>query len=403
MRSDLRQGPTLEPGAPTGEGVIGLAVPNISGREWEYVKECLDSGWVSSVGAFVTRFERELAALIGKCHAVATASGTGALHLGLLVSGVGADDEVVVPALTFIAPANAVRYVGAWPAFVDVDPTYWQLDPDEVRRFFEADCEMVAGVVRNRRTGRPVRAIMAVDVLGHPCDILALRGLAEEFGVALVEDAAEALGARYRDAAVGRAAPIGCFSFNGNKIATTGGGGMLVTDDDDVAERARYLSTQAKDDPVECIHAAVGYNYRLTNVQAAIGCAQLERLEQFVAAKRRIAARYAEALAGLPGIEPMSEAPWAQATYWMYTILVDASLYGRGSRELQRALAAEGIQTRPLWQPLHLSPAHRGSFARACPVAQHVCDGALSLPCSTGLAEDDQERVIAALRRMTGA
>jgi len=390
---------TREPGAPALPGAIGLCEPNVGGNEWAYVKECFDTGWVSSVGTFVDRFERELASRLGAGHAVAMGSGTAALHVALLVSGVGPDEEVILPTLTFIAPANAIRYVGAWPVFLDVDPEYWQLDPDQVAVFLREDCVRRDGVLINRHTGRRVTALMPVDILGHPCDHDRLRALAAEVGLRVVQDATESLGALYRGVPLGRQHPVACFSFNGNKLITTGGGGMLVTYDAALARRARYLATQAKDDPVEYVHGAIGFNYRLTNVQAAMGCAQLERLDEFVARKHAIAKRYGEAWRGIPGIQGMREAPWAASAFWMYTVLVDGA-YGRSSRDLLRALGAEGIQARPLWETMHQSGPHRGSYARPCPVAEDLHRRALSLPCSTGLTDDDQSRVIAAVRSL---
>jgi len=387
------------PGAGPPVSPIPLCVPNISGNEQAYVDECLKTGWVSSVGPFVERFEGEFAAACGVAYAVATTSGTAALHTALLVAGVRPGDEVILPSLTFIAPANAVRYIGAWPTFLDVDPEYWQLDPGELRAFLRDDCRGSRGKLRNRQTGRRVAAILPVDILGHPCDLPAIQEIAEHYGLAVVEDATESLGARCRGKPLGQWSRLTCFSFNANKVITTGGGGMLVTDDPQLARRARYLTTQAKDDPVEFVHREIGYNYRLTSVQAALGCAQLERLPAFLAAKRRIATRYAAALEELPGIQPMKEAPWATASYWMYTILVDAERCPTDSRSLLKALAASNIETRPLWQPLHLSPAHRESFARPCPVASRTNRLALSLPCSTNLTEAEQHRVIKALQR----
>ncbi len=389
---------TFEPGAPsTGDG-IPLCVPELRGNEWKYVKECLDTNWVSSVGEYVTRFEHQLAAYVGTKHAVATSNGTAALHIALLVAGVQPEDEVLLSTLTFIAPANAVRYVGAWPVFIDSEPDYWQMDPQRVADFLENNCRWDGEALINRQTGRRVRAILPVHILGHPVDMKPILELACEHNLVVIEDATESLGARYRGRKVGALGDIACFSFNGNKIITTGGGGMLVTDREDWAQRAKYLTTQAKDDPVEYIHHEVGYNYRLTNIQAAMGVAQLENLETYIAAKREIAARYTEAFSDLPGVQPMQEAPWAFSIHWLYTVLIDPDAFGIDRRELHRQLAAEGIQSRPLWQPLHQSPAFARLEPPPCPVAERLNQQALSLPCSAGLSPQEAERVIASVR-----
>src|SRR5690606_28626820 len=281
-------GPATE-GAETRPESIPLSAPEIGGNEWQYVRECLDTGWVSSVGAFVDHFEAALAAHTGRRYAVATVNGTSALHAALVATGIGDHDEVIVSTLTFIAPANAIRYTGAAPVFVDADPHYWQMDPDKLRHLLERQCAWRAGALYNRSTGRRVRAIMPVDVLGHPVDLDAIVEIARRYELIVIEDASESLGAEYRGAPVGRHGDIVCFSFNGNKIVTAGGGGMLLTDHAEWARRARHLTTQARADPVEYVHDRVGYNYRLTNLQAAVGVAQLERLGHAVAAKRRIA------------------------------------------------------------------------------------------------------------------
>jgi perosamine synthetase len=387
-----------------GSVTIPLCEPHLGGHEWKYVKECLDTGWVSTVGRFVTRFEQEAAARLGARHAVATVNGTSALHIALLLAGVGRDDEVLVPTLTFIAPANAVRYTDAWPVFIDAEPRYWQMDIQKVSDFLAHDCRFVHGALRNRHTGRRVRALLPVHVLGHPVDMDPLLAIAARYDLQVIEDATEALGARYRDRAVG--CPLGpgshvaCLSFNGNKLITTGGGGMLITDDEALARQARYLTTQAKDDPVEYVHHEVGYNYRLTNLQAALGVAQLERLDAHVDAKRRIACAYAAAFDDVAGIEVMREASWARSAFWMFTVLVHARLCGVTSRRLLAALAETGIQTRPLWQPLHLSPAHRGAYAVDCSVAERLHRQALSLPCSVGLSDDAQAEVVSTVSGM---
>src|SRR5437016_5543839 len=225
------QSKVSEPGAAPPAGFIPLCVPNSGGNERAYVEECLDTGWLSAAGPFVERFERQFAATLGAAHAVATASGTAALHTALLLAGVRPLDEVVVPSLTFIAPANAVRYVGAWPTFVDVDPDYWQLDPNELRAFLRDDCTVSGGELHNRHTGRRVAAVLPVDILGHPCDLQAITEIAEQYGLAIIEDATESLGAMCGGRPLGQRSRLTCFSFNGNKLMTTGGGGMLITDD----------------------------------------------------------------------------------------------------------------------------------------------------------------------------
>ncbi|MBX6331155.1 MAG: LegC family aminotransferase [Gemmatimonadaceae bacterium] len=388
------------PGAPAPAGFTPLCVPEIRGNEWAYIKDCLDTGWVSSVGAYVDRFERAVADAVGARYAVATTTGTAALHVALLLAGVERDDEVLTSTLTFIAPANAIRYVGAWPVFIDAEPGTWQMDPQKVTDFLERGCEWRDGALRNRATGRRVRAIIPVHILGHPVDTDPVLDVARKFGLTVIEDATESLGARYRGRPVGHLGDMACFSFNGNKLLTTGGGGMLVTDDEALAKRARYLTTQAKDDPVEYEHHEVGYNYRLTNLQAAMGVAQMEQLDAYVAAKRRIASTYAEALGEIPGLTIMPEASWAWSTFWMYTVLVDADTFGIGSRELLKTLERARIQTRPLWQPLHRSPAHRGAFAVDCSTAEDLHRRALSLPCSVGLTPESQREVIDQVTRL---
>jgi perosamine synthetase len=389
----------FEPGAVPADGTIPLSVPEISGNEWKYAQECLDTNWVSSAGPFVDRFEQQLAEYVDAKYGVATVNGTAAIHVALLVAGVQADDEVLLPALTFIAPANAVRYARAWPVFLDVEPNHWQLDPQRVLDFIQQQCHWSEGKLTNKTGGRRIRAILPVHILGHPCDIDALREIARHFDLRVVEDATECLGAKYKDQMVGSASEIACFSFNGNKVITTGGGGMIVTDNREWAERARYLTTQAKDDPVEYIHNEIGFNYRLTNLQAAIGCAQLEQLASFVDRKRQIAATYTRELQNVPGVGFMKEAPWAFSTSWLYTVLIDEQKFGMNSRALLKRLAQDGIQARPLWQPMHRSPAHKESQSFAIETADSVHRDALSLPSSVGLTDSDQGRVIAAIRR----
>ena len=380
-----------ESGAPS--AFIPLCEPAIRGNEGRYVQECLSTGWLST-GSFLDRFEKELATRVGARYAVATASGTSALHVALLVTGIEPDDEVLLPALTFIAPANAIRYVGAWPVFLDVDPVYLQLDPSKVADFLHTQCQRIEGHWRNRRTGRRVKAIVPVHILGHPVDMDPLLELARRFDLIVIEDATESLGAKYKGRPVGQLGDIACFSFNGNKLITTGGGGMIVTSNSHWSERARYLINQAKDDPLEYVHRTIGYNYRLSNLQAAVGCAQFEQLDSYIAAKRAIAERYDEVLGRAAGLSPMREAPWASSVAWMYTVQVNEAAYGISSRALLAKLGKARIQARPLWQPLHRSPAHAASSPGECQVADELYRDGLSLPCSVGLTSADQERVI---------
>lgn len=385
----------FEPGAAP-PGMIPLCVPTVGGKAWEYVKECLDTNWVSSVGKFVERFEQMVASYVDAQHAVAAVNGTAALHVALLVAGVQPDDEVLVSDLTFIAPANAVRYAGAWPILIDAEPNYWQMDPQRVADFLETKCRRSEGRLVDKATGRRVKAILPVHILGHPVDIDPIVELARKHELAVVEDATESLGAEYKGRKVGHLGDIACFSFNGNKVITAGGGGMIVTDNAEWASRAKYLTTQAKDDPVEYVHNEIGYNYRLTNIQAALGCAQMEELAAFVQKKRDIATTYAEAFASLPEVTVMPQAVWATSAFWLYTILVDAD--GEGSRELMHRLATDGIQARPLWQPLHRSLVYQSATASLGGVADHLNRHALSLPSSVGLNEVDQRAVISAVK-----
>jgi perosamine synthetase len=385
---------SFEPGAPPPDGFIPLCVPEIRGNEWRYVKECLDTGWVSSVGAYVERFEKDMARYVGTRHAVAAVNGTAALHVSLFVAGVKPDDEVLVSTLTFIAPANAIRYAGAWPVFIDAEPEYWQMDPQRVADFLEKECRLEKGELRNRTTGRRVKAIIPVNILGHPVNMTSILELARKFNLVVIEDATESLGAKYEGHPTGSLADLACFSFNGNKIITTGGGGMIATNDETWARRAKYLTTQAKDDPIEYIHNEIGYNYRLTNMQAAMGCAQLEQLDDYVVKKRHIAKAYIEAFKNVPGITPMREASWAFSNSWLFTVSIDAKQFGMNSRQLLKALAEKKIQSRPLWQPIHLSPAHAGSQPQPCKTAEMLYENCLSLPCSVGLSDASLERVV---------
>ncbi len=378
---------------------IPLCVPSVHGNEWTYVKDCLDTNWLSAAGPYVNRFEADFAAHLGVTKAVAVASGTAALHVSLLAADVLPDDEVLVSDLTFIAPVNAIRYVGAWPVLVDADPANWEMSTDRVAEFLERDCAPSDGGLRNKVTGRRIGAILPVHILGHPVDMDPLLEAAAHYGIPIIEDATESLGAMYKDRTVGTIGDIGCFSFNGNKLLTTGGGGMAASNNPALTTRMRHLSTQAKEDPIESVHDAVGFNYRLNNIQAALGCAQLERVEALLAAKRRIAETYDKAFADISGVTPMPRAQWAKSALWMYTVLIDSDAYGMDRRRLMGVMDEANIQTRPLWQPMHMSPVHGGAHCLGGAVSSHLYENAISLPCSADLSTEQQERVIALVRR----
>ena len=303
------------------------------------------------------QFESEIARRVGTQFAVATVNGTAALHLALLLAGVKPEDEVLVSTLTFIAPVNAIRYVGAWPVFIDAEPDYWQMDPSVVVDFLERGCRWHEGALYNRLTGRRVTAIIPVHILGHPVDLDSIIEVARKYGLRVIEDATESLGATYKGRSVGSIGDMACFSFNGNKMVTTGGGGMLVTANEELARKARYLTTQAKDDPVEYIHSEIGYNYRLTNLQAAMGCAQMEQLDAYVTAKCEIAARYSAALRRYLALSP-AQAAWAKSTFWMFTVLIKR---GAIRRQLPSFASSSCGAENPVPSPLAAHPPIAGT------------------------------------------
>jgi|SRR5579862_130018 len=362
---------------------IPIAEPSIGEREVELVADAVRSGWVSSLGEYVTAFEEELARRCGAAYAVATSNGTAALHLALAVAGVGPGDEVILPSLTFVATAAAVRYLGASPILADSDPTHWCIDPND------------AASRVNART----RALVAVDLYGHPADMDALASIATEHDLVLVEDAAEALGAVYRERPAGSLGRLGVLSFYGNKLITTGEGGAVLTDDPVLAERARFLRDHAMDPKRRYWHAEIGFNYRITNLQAALGVAQLERLDEFLERKRAIAAAYRAGLEDVPGMSFQDEADWASSSWWMPTLRIHGDR-GIDRDELATRLRADGVDSRPAFVPLHLLPPYRqeGSL----PVAEAVGREGLSLPSGTSLSEAELEYVIASVRKATG-
>ena len=375
---------------------IPLAVPWIGASALAYLEACLTTNYVSSVGPFVGQFEEAFAAAGGARYADACASGTAAIHLALRVLDVGPGDEVLVPTLTFVASVNPIAYVGATPVLVDAEPVTRNMDPalvaDELDR-------------RAREGRRQPAAVELVHLLGHPADIGVAIEAAERHGVAVIEDASEALGARYTDGpwagrAVGTIGRVGCFSFNGNKLITTGGGGMVVTDDAALARRARHLSTQARLPGLAYDHDEVGYNYRLSNLAAAVGVSQLEDLGTLLAGRRANAAAYDAGIAGLPWLRPAPRAAWADPSFWLYTasLAPDVVDGGTGVRDhLIDRLAAAGIESRPIWTPLHRTRLWSAAPRIGGGVAERLFELGFSLPSSSGLTDRDHARVVAAL------
>jgi perosamine synthetase len=363
----------------------GLHEPTFEGNDRAYAKECLDTGWVSSAGKFVDRFERRLAEYTGSRRAVAVVNGTAALHVGLQLAGVGPGDEVIVPALTFVATANAVTYCGGIPHFADVEERTLGIDPTKLRDHLRRVAHVESGRCRNRLSGRRIRAAVPMHAFGHPVDLDPLAELCDEYGISLVEDAAEALGSRYKGCHVGNHGILSVLSFNGNKIITTGGGGAILTLDDALADRIRHLTTTAKrPHRWEFFHDEVGYNYRMPNINAAIGCAQLEQLDGFLARKRAIAERYRDAFEGIPGVRWFREPDFASSNYWLNVILLDDS-----SAHLREALLAAtndaGIMARPAWIPLHELPMYRSCPKMDLSVTSDLERRLINLPSSSNL------------------
>jgi perosamine synthetase len=360
---------------------LPVAEPSLEGNELAYVSDCVRSGWVSSLGEYIPRFERGFADFCGVRYGVAVGNGTIALHLALAVLGIGPGDEVIVPTLTFIATANAVRYAGATPVFVDSEPGTWNLDPLEVAR---------------RVTPR-TKAIIPVHLYGHPADMQPILELAAQRDLHVIEDAAEAHGACYKGRRVGSLGILNCFSFYGNKIITTGEGGLLTTDDEQLAERARFLRDHAMSPEKRYWHPEIGYNYRMTNLQAALGVAQLELIEEFIARKRRIARTYSQLLEDVSGLVLPPEETWATSVYWMYSVLVTEA-FPLSRDELIPRLRSQGIDSRPFFHPIHTMPPYYQE--ETYPVAERLSQQGLNLPSGVRLTDADLERVALAIRQV---
>ncbi|NLX95783.1 MAG: aminotransferase class I/II-fold pyridoxal phosphate-dependent enzyme [Rhodopirellula sp.] len=384
--NDSGSAPDLPPASSNGR--IYLSPPHMSGRERERLLEAFDSNWIAPLGPHVDAFEAEFARATGARAAVALSSGTAALHLALTVLGIGPGDRVATSTLTFAASANAIRYVGATPVFIDSERRTWNLDPELLAEEIEASV----------RGGQPLKAVLAVDLCGQCADYEPIRKLCRFYEIPLIEDAAEALGATYQGRAAGTLGDVGCFSFNGNKIITTSGGGMLVSDRQDLVDKARFLASQARDPAPHYEHSHIGYNYRMSNLLAAVGRGQLEVLGDRVAARRANYEFYRRELADLPGVEFMPEFERGVSTRWLTCLTIDPGRFGATREDVRLALESENIESRPLWKPMHLQPVYTGSPVRGGSVAEHLFRDGLCLPSGSNLSDADRRRVVEALR-----
>ena len=369
----------------TGLPKVSLHEPSFKGNEWAYVKDCIDTGWVSSVGAYVDRFERDLAEVTGAKHAVVVSNGTSGLQVALQLAGVTAGDEVVIPVLSFVATANAVRHAGAQPHFADSDYATLGLSVPALADHLARIVERRDGASVNRHTGRRIAAIVPMHTFGHPVDMPPLMALADRYGIKVVEDAAESLGSLIGDRHTGTHGLCAMLSFNGNKIVTTGGGGAIITDDAELARHAKHLTTTAKQPhPWAFFHDEVGYNYRMPNLNAALGCAQLEQLAGFLAAKRELTSRYADAMKDVAGVALFTERPGTRANYWLQTLILDADVADQREAILQHTNAA-GQMTRPVWELLSTLPMYAACPTMDTPVARDLARRIVNLPSSPQL------------------
>jgi len=369
---------------------IPLSTPHLGTDELRLIQDAFESNWIAPLGPHVDAFEAEFAAEVGARYAVALSSGTAALHLALQLSGIGPGDEVAVSTATFVASVNPIRYLGATPVLIDSERESWNMDPALLAEWLHG----------RARAGRLPAAVVVVHLYGQAADVDSILAVCAEYGVPVIEDAAEALGASYRGRSPGTLGRAGVFSFNGNKIITTSGGGMLVTDDADLAARARKLATQAREPAPYYLHTEVGYNYRLSNLLAAVGRGQLRVLADRVRARQRNFAHYVAALSDLPGLEFQPEAPWGEHARWLTCVLFDPETFGADPETVRVQLEAENIESRPLWRPMHMQPLYRDCEVVGGDVAADLYQRGLCLPSSSNLTLEDLDRVCDAIRRV---
>ncbi len=361
-----------------------LSGPNMGGNEWKYVKECLDTGWVSSVGSYVDKMEQMSAQFAGTKYAVATSCGTTALHICLILNNVQQNDLVIAPNITFIATINSIKYTGANPLLIDTDESNWQMDLNLLQEFLETETEQKENGCYHKKTGKRIPVLMPVHVLGNICDMDRLMQLASKHNLVVIEDSTEALGSYYKGKHAGSFGQMGTFSYNGNKIITTGGGGMIVTNDETLAKKAKHLTTQAKSDSFEYIHDEVGYNYRLVNVAAAMGVAQMEQLPSFIKRKHEIINSYKKELSGVGDITFQQVSDDVNPNWWMPTIKTEKQ------KDVLKILNDNKMQSRPFWVPMNqLRMFNNDIYYTKKDVSNYIYQRCLSIPCSTNITNED--------------
>ena len=381
---------------------ILLSIPYLQGNEKRYIMDCLDSEWISTSGSYVSDFEKAFADYTGTEGAVACVNGTAALHVSLLLAGVEPGEEVIVPALTFISPINTVKYVFAEPVFMDCDD-YLNIDVAKLADFLQNECDFIDGKVINRKTGKRIRAVIPVHIFGSMCDMDLLMDLADKYNLKIIEDATEALGAkmskgRYAGKSAGTIGDFGTASFNGNKIMTCGGGGMITAKNPEDLKKAKYLTTQAKNDELHYVHDEVGYNYRLTAISAAMGLAQLEQMPMFVELKTQRYFEYKEAISDIPGLSLLDTPDYCDSNYWFYSLVIDEREYPLTRDQLMQKFEAAKIQTRPIWKLNNHQKPYLKNQAYKIEKANYYFERILNIPCSVSLTDDELEKVCHVLR-----
>ena len=382
--------------------MINLSVPNLSMDILDNLKECLESGWVSTGGRFIPEFETKVKNYMKTKCAAGVQSGTAGLHMSLQVLGVQRDEEVFVPTLTFIAAVNPTTYLGASPVFIDCDDSLC-MDPLKLEKFCSEECDFIEGVLVNKKTNKKIRAIVIVHVFGNMANMEKIMDIAKKYNLKVLEDATEALGTyytegRYKGKYAGTIGDIGVLSFNANKIITTGGGGMVVGDNEELVEKVRFLSSQAKKDTLYFIHDEIGYNYRMLNLQAALGTSQIDQLESFIEVKIKNYNIYEEELENIEGLEILPFVEGIRANHWFYSLKIDKEKYGIGRDELLQKLVDAGIQTRPIWGLIHQQKPYSTCQSYEIEKALYYYDRILNLPCSSNLTEKEVYQVIEKIR-----